>query len=197
LEGLVARSLVADIERMCVALLVVAGACAAGPPLLNDWYTSDLPYSDLITGRRYPSQGKVVEVGALRRRQPPVLTGLGLPCTLKWKALADAQGQLLSFLEDEVPVRLDVTGQHGQEVVFDGLVRDCLVESLRPLDPERNWWHSTLQRIRVDVRGLFPFAGNCWAEGEHRDGVGKKARFRQAFDATRCLLRDNLNPIHT
>jgi hypothetical protein len=50
--------------------------------------------------------------------------------------------------------------------------------------PER-WTRPTAPGpyLPVDVRGVFPFAGDPGAEGQRQDGPGPGARFREAFDA--------------
>jgi hypothetical protein len=165
----------------------------------QDWveaYSQDLPFRDLATGGRFPGRGQVRYGGRLERRASVFRTGYGLPCSLRWPALPGAQAQLLSFrLGDEV-VRRDVTGQGGQVATFYAPVQDATVESLHPLPDGPDLWRSRVQRLVVDVRGLFPFAGNPAAEGRHADGRGAlgipsgdardqrttAARFREAFD---------------
>lgn len=55
-------------------------------------------------------------------------------------------------------------------------------------------WKSDIQTLSVDVRGVFPFAGNTVADGDddrwHRDGTGPAARFREPFGLAEILGRD-------
>ena len=143
-----------------------------------------LPFLDLADGRRFDGRGRVVDELAAPAR-PPIRTGYGLPCTLSWPRPSDTVAQLLSYRQGDQVVRRDVTCLTSREVAFRAPVRDCTVESLCSVPGEEGVWCSHLQHLQVDVRGVFPFAGNPAAAGDHQDGPGASARFREAFDAAR------------
>jgi len=158
------------------------------------------PFLDLATGRRFPGRGRVVKEEPALKPPPAIRTGYGLPCPLRWDRQPGARAQLLSFREGDVFVRGEVTGLDEVEVAFQGPVRTCAVETLRAAggpgetSSENEKWTSSLQRLQVDVRGVFPFAGDPAALGEHRNGRGMAARFHEAFDAARIPVRSCCAP---
>lgn len=149
-------------------------------------FSLDLPFRDPATGLRPPGCGPVREDPSIRRIGPRFRTGHGLPCALAWTAEPAARGALLSIREDGEVWRRDVTGQDALVRVFHAPVHGVTVESLEPQAP--SGWRSRTQVLTVDVRGVFPLAGNPLAEGGHQDGRGLSARFREAFQAAAIPL---------
>jgi hypothetical protein len=158
-----------------------------GPGWLEAW-SGDLPSLDLATGKRFPAPGPVAPAHLPLALPKAFRAGFGLPCTLRWTARPGAQAELLSIREGTEVTRLDVTGRDTHEAVFRSPVHDCTVEALAA--KAQGGWESRLQRLQVDVRGLFPFTGNPLAEEGHQDGPGLSARFREAFDAVRVPVID-------
>jgi hypothetical protein len=159
-------------------------------------FSKDYPFKDLATGQRFPGRGWVWDGSICSTWHKPVLTGSGLPCTLRWHAQPGARAELLSYREGDEVVQRDVTGKDAQEITPRSPVAACEVESLELLAgleriPGGQHWRSQVQRLPVDVRGVFPFAGNTVAEGGHADGMGLSARFREPFDVVRVPAQDS------
>lgn len=155
-----------------------------GQVLGHDWlepYDTALPFLDLATGQRFPGRGPVVGSSRpeLLRR---LFSAIGLPVTLHWTPPPGVVAQMLSYWEGDQLVRLDVTDQWERRLTFRAPVRDCMVEALRPGASKGAGWTSHVYLFRVELRGLFPFAGNPAAVPGHEDGAGLSARFREAFD---------------
>jgi len=159
-----------------------------GRVLSPDWlapFSADLPFLDLASGRRFPGRVRKEHHGPRRR----VLTGYGLRCSVAWSPQSGAQAALFSCLEGDEPVRRDVTGQSTLELAPRAPISLGWVESLRPVGGRT--WDSHLEPLSIDVRGMFPFAGNAVAEAGHADGAGPGARFREAFDGVGAELEND------
>jgi len=164
-----------------------------GKVLGTDWlqpFAQDYPFLDLATGERFPGPGPAPQVRCSREGSRRLLTGFGLPTTLRWRPASGALGQLLSFREGDQVIQRDVTGQAEQTLAFRAPVRDCAVEALEPPSGPEGPWISRSHPFQVDVRGLFPFAGNPLTDPDHADGCGLSARFRAAFQAVGLWQRD-------
>jgi hypothetical protein len=202
--GLFSASPVSDIQRIRVRATHRADPAVFGEAVVTvlpqepfdlvrrvlgqDWleaWSQDLPFRDLDTGRRFPGRGRVREELDPVTLPAVLCAGYGQACFLRWRPVSGAQAQLLSFRQGGEVVRRDVTGQDVQEVTFRAPVGECTVEALGPHPAGPDLWCSLVQHIRVDVRGVFPFAGNTVAEAGHADGRGLSARFREAFDGVR------------
>ena len=138
-------------------------------------YSGGLPFLDPETGERMTSE--VIQDSAWVRN-PRIWAGYGIPFTLTWKPVPGAQA-LLSYQEGGEVIRRDVTGQASQVIVPRGEIDHCRVECL--FRTPAGGWSSRVQATQVDVRGLFPFAGNPVAGTGHQDGAGLAARFAQPF----------------
>ena len=158
-----------------------------------DWlepFAQDYPFLDLATGERVLTQGRAARVLGSRKDSKRLFTGYGLPTTLAWRPSSGAVAQLLSFRDGDQVVQRDVTGQAEQTLAFRAPVRHCAVEALELASEPKGHWISCTHPFQVDVRGLFPFAGNPLTAAHHADGCGLSARFREAFHAVWLWQRD-------
>lgn len=142
-------------------------------------FSAGLPFLDPETGERMTAEAIHDSAWV---RGPRIWAGYGIPFTLRWEPVPGAQA-LLSYREGGEAVRRDVTGQASQVIVPRGQIAQCRVEAL--FRGPSGGWSSRVQATQVDVRGLFPFAGNPVAGAGHQDGVGLAARFAQPFGLAR------------
>lgn len=149
-----------------------------GTELWRPFRVDGLPFLDGATGLRYVPGAEVVPGPGLPSPVRRQWLGYGLSVPVRWDPrLADADGLLLSVREDGNLLRFNATGQPSQVVQLTGKVQDAGLELLRWRGPG---WESSKLPLKIQVRGMVPFAGSPDVEG-HADGPGLQARFRKPW----------------
>jgi hypothetical protein len=149
-----------------------------------DWlepFTTQLPFRNPATGLRYDEEARVaIWRMPPRKWEEPQSATYGLPHTLSWRSLPEAEAQLLSYFEGDQLIQKDVTGATSQVLSCTGTLRDVQVEHLKRV-PGSGHWQSWTQSLSVLQRGLFPFAGNMALAPGHGDGPRLAAQFLEPF----------------
>lgn len=151
-----------------------------GPQAWRPFTTDGKPFLDVETGLRYDPRAEVAPTPCRAPAQSSQWVGYGLPVPIHWhQALAGADGLLLSVREGGEVLRFNVTGQPSQVVQARGWIQEAGLEILHRRDGAR--WESQTLPLKVQVRGVVPFAGNPAAGPGHEDGPGLQARFRKPW----------------